>query len=394
MPNSVKATTFQVGNSLVLVSRNTDTNEMQLQDGVVTTPQTLASLAGLRNVTGVLVVGRAGTGAQYTTITSALAAVPASSSVALPTVILVCPGVYSENLTIDHDGVVLFGLGQVTLTPATNNPTVKIQAGVSTTPLSVELVNLKIVQSNDSQDCVKVLGAAASTVATGAGVKIRDCWLNPTGSGAVGVRTDRVGTVRITGCRMSGDAAANIIFAQTNSIVIENSDITGPVSYAWDDSGEKPGGTAVGFEVLHSRLGDITLEHLDATVTSIQHSSTGSVTVTGTESHSIQNSITGTLTVDATSAVISVGSKHAGYAGAGVFDLPSLRGVGSVAGATSVVVSLGVTLPDTNYSLVLTPHALPSDGKVPAVTSRQAHQFTVGFSSAETLGFSWVLYRT
>lgn len=393
MPLNVKATQLQIGHSSIVLSRDANTNELLLQDGSVATAQPLVSFAGLRNIEGCFVVGRDGTGAQYTTISAALAAIPGSSSASIPSVVLVCPGTYSENLVIDRDGVTLMALGQVTITPATNNPTVKIQAGASTVPQSVVLDGIKIVQSNASQACVLVQGAAASTVAGGAGVTIRDCWLNPTGSGAHGLSTDRVGTIRVTGCKVTGDSAADIVLSQTNSVVFDYTDIEPALSYTFDDTGEKPNGTVVGLRLTGCRASNVSLSQIDASTSAFQNSTLGDVTVAGTQGHTISNCTTGTLTIDATSTVESLASKHAAYAGAGTFDLLTLRGVGSVVGATSVVVSLGVVLPDANYSVVLTPHAIPSDGKAPAVTSRQAHQFTVSFTSVETLSFSWVLFR-
>jgi hypothetical protein len=393
MPYNVKVTQLQVGHTSVVLSRDVNTNELLLQDGSVATAQPLVSFAGLRNVEGCFVVGRDGTGAQYTTIAAALAAIPGSSSAAIPSVVLVCPGTYSENLTIDRDGVTIMALGQVTITPATNNPTVKIQAGASTVPQSIVLDGLKIVQSNASQACVLVQGAAASTVAGGAGVTIRDCWLNPTGSGAHGLSTDRVGTVRVTGGKVTGDVAADIVLSQTNSVVFEYTDCEPAMSYVFDDTGEKPNGTATGLRLTGCRAAAITLNQVDATTSVFQNSTLGDVTVAGTQGHSISNCTTGTLTIDATSTVESLASKHAAYAGAGVFDLLTLRGVSAVVGDTSVVVSLGVVLPDETYSVVVTPHEIPSDGKAPAVTARQVHQFTVSFTSVETLAFSWVLFR-
>lgn len=392
MPQNLKVSQVQVGHTSIIISRDANTNELLLQDSSVVTAQPLASFAGLRNVEGCYVVGRDGTGAQYTTVSAALAAVPGSSSSATPSVILVCPGTYTENLTVDRDGVTILALGQVTLTPATNNPTVKIQAGASTTPLSVSLQGIKIVQSNASGSCVLVQGAAASTVAS-VGVTIRDCWLNPTGSGARGVTSDRVGSVRVVGCRVTGAADALLSFSQTNNVSLEYSEVQVPVSYSFDDTSEKPNGTGVGFQVVGCRVGNLVLNHVDTTTATLQNSTLGTVTVSGNQTHTVSNCATGALTLDADSTATSRNSKHASLAGAGTFDLASLRGVGSVAGATSVVVSLGVVLPDANYSVSVTPHAIPSDGKTPAVTSRQAHQFTVSFTSAETLGFSWTVSR-
>jgi len=149
------------------ISRDSTDGAMKFVDAVITSGAALSQLMGLRNVTGVFVVGRAGDGASYTTIQSALDAVPASSSAAAPSLVLVLPGMYTEDITIQKDGVYLVGLGGVTITNSifSANDTVEISAAISTTPQNVLLRGLVIKNTTAAKACVRVIGA--DTFATG-----------------------------------------------------------------------------------------------------------------------------------------------------------------------------------------------------------------------------------
>ncbi|MDB4278174.1 hypothetical protein N9917_01090 [Deltaproteobacteria bacterium] len=119
----------------------------------------LAALVGVRNITGLYLVGRAGDGAPYTTIQAALDAVPELSSVAAPSLVLVSAGVYNENLVIEKDGVVIQGLGGVTITNVAADATVLIQESPTTIPTQVVLQNLTIINTDGGEECVLVSGA-------------------------------------------------------------------------------------------------------------------------------------------------------------------------------------------------------------------------------------------
>ena len=137
-PFLVDAVQIEPGSGDTLtISRDSTDGALKFVDAVLTGGALLPSLVGLRNITGVFIVGRAGDGAVYTSVQDALDAVPASSSAAAPSLILVMPGVYVENLTIERDGVYLVGLGGVTLRNTGANDTVEISASQDATPLAV-----------------------------------------------------------------------------------------------------------------------------------------------------------------------------------------------------------------------------------------------------------------
>ena len=148
------------------ISRDTATaGAMKFVDAVLTSGVLLSQLMGIRNVTGVFVVGRAGDGASYTTIQSALDAVPTASSATAPSLVLVLPGTYTENITIQKDGVYLVGLGGVTITNSGASDTVEISAAIATKPLDLLLRGLVIKNTTAAKACVRVIGA--DTFATG-----------------------------------------------------------------------------------------------------------------------------------------------------------------------------------------------------------------------------------
>ena len=108
-----------------LISADPVSGALRFQDSVAAATN-LHSLAGVGTVANVLVVGKSGLGAQYTTIQSALDDIPASASAANPYVVLVMSGVYTENLTLYRDGVALVGIGRPVLRAAADDHTLLI----------------------------------------------------------------------------------------------------------------------------------------------------------------------------------------------------------------------------------------------------------------------------
>ena len=146
------------GNTLT-ASMDAATGAMKFVDAVVTSGVLLPNLVGLRNVTGVYIVGRAGDGAPYTSIQDALDAIPASSSATAPSLILILPGIYTENVTIQKDGTYLVSLGGVTITNSGASDTVEISAAIATTPQDVLLRGITVANTSATQSCVRILGA-------------------------------------------------------------------------------------------------------------------------------------------------------------------------------------------------------------------------------------------
>jgi len=140
-----------------LVDRDPVDGGLRFADPVVTAA--LKDLIGVRNITGLFLVGRAGTGAPYTSVQDALDAVPDNSSALAPSLVLLSAGVYTENIVISKDGVHIVGLGGVTLTNAAAAATVTIVEAPTTIPNGVTLRDLTIVNTGVGGECVFVSGA-------------------------------------------------------------------------------------------------------------------------------------------------------------------------------------------------------------------------------------------
>lgn len=147
------------------VSRNAADGALKFADAVIPAGITLSALAGIRNVTGVYVVGRGGDGAPYTSIQDALDAVPTSSDSTSPSLVLVLPGVYEENLSVQKDGVFLTGFGATVKNGAAGH-TVEISASQDVTPKTVVFSGLTIQNDEPGYACVKVAGADAFATGT------------------------------------------------------------------------------------------------------------------------------------------------------------------------------------------------------------------------------------
>jgi len=131
-----------------------------------TTTATLAQFMGLRNVTGVYVVGTAGYGAAYTSIQDAIDAVPSYATVAEPGLVLIGPGTYTENLTIEHDGVFLVGLGAVTIQNDGASHTITVQAVPGPAPQNVTFQNITVVNDQVGFACMNFDGGSAFATGT------------------------------------------------------------------------------------------------------------------------------------------------------------------------------------------------------------------------------------
>jgi hypothetical protein len=141
------------------ISRDSADGAMAFADAVISSGVLLPELVGLRNITGVFVVGRAGDGAPYTSVQDALDAVPDSSSSSAPSLVLLMPGLYTENIVLQKDGVYLAGPGGVKIVNSGANDTVTISAAIATTPLQTLIRGIEIENTSTGNACIRILGA-------------------------------------------------------------------------------------------------------------------------------------------------------------------------------------------------------------------------------------------
>ena len=144
------------GQTLTITRDNTD-GSLKFIDAILTLGVTLKELVGIRNIQGVYVVGK--TNAPYTTIQSAIDAVPEANTSATPALILVGPGIYQENLLIQKDGVVIKGFGGSKILNSGNSSTVSIYSTETLQPKNITFKDIEIECTQNGKSCVEILGA-------------------------------------------------------------------------------------------------------------------------------------------------------------------------------------------------------------------------------------------
>ena len=178
----------------------------------------LRSLVGTRSITGVFTVGRAGDGAAYTSIQDALDAVPTSSSTSAPSVLLIYPGDYTENLVIQKDGVALYGFGDVRIINNGHSDTIEISASLDVTPQKITFSGLKIECTDPAGSCVRLIGA--DTFATGS-ITVETTVSTPPLAAGDTITIDGNPLVGIEGTRNSGSNNFNVLGSTTGAVAAE-----------------------------------------------------------------------------------------------------------------------------------------------------------------------------
>ena len=181
----------------LLLSRDPAEGAMKFVDAILASGVLLPELVGLRNITGVFVVGRSGDGAPYTSIQAALDAIPDTSSASAPSVVLMMPGEYVESITVQKDGVTIASPGGVRIVNSGASDTITVSASITTTPLGGMLRGIEVENTETGFACVRVIGAdsfAAGTLTVNTA---------PLASGDTvtinGVALTGVATVRVSG---------------------------------------------------------------------------------------------------------------------------------------------------------------------------------------------------
>lgn len=378
--------------STLTITRDSGDDSLKFIDAVITSGVTLKQLAGLRNVTGVLVVGRAGDGAPYTTITSALAAVSVSSSETAPTLILVLPGVYSENITIDVDGVAIVGLGLVVLQPSTTtDPTVTIEAGTGT-PKWVLLKDLKVEHSTDGEDCIYINGGASSEVGS-SGIHIVGCSLVTTGVGGYQIRASTVNNIYVRGGTWAGSASTSICsIAQCAKFEVSGLVEAQDFQFSYDTGNSQPSVTTSEYRLYQvGKVTDITGTFTGAgSLLLTACGDVGDVTVGGDQTFDAVGCRLGALTLDDTCAGTLIQSARGAISGAGTLQESMLTGSMSFSGSTSEAETFDVDQPDATYTVNLD---WEDTSVVACVTSRATTGFTVETSGSYTGTVYWSIPR-
>lgn len=368
------------------VTRDAPTGSLRFWDVVIPLGINLADLAGINAITGVLVVGRAGSGAKYLTIQSALNAIPSTASATNPYMILVFPGAYLENIVIEKDGVAIVAVGQASIIGVSATPTVTVRPGVLTTPLTALFQGVKIQTSFAGLECVLLQGGPGLTVGNGTFV-FKDCNFAALGAGGYTVRADTVNSVALYGCRTDESVpSATQKVTQCASYLVSGGTVP-PTQMDYDTALAPPAtaGSAYSIESCRS-VGPILSTLTNAGSLKILGClSVGNITLNGNRTGLIQSSAVGNLSVGGTSALTLVGSTRGTAAGTGTINESNLTGSVDFIATASEPVIFAVPRPNANYMVVL-------DTGVPdavAVTAKTAAGFTIAFGAIQTLTVSW-----
>lgn len=366
------------------ITRDSTTGSLRFVDAVITGGINLKDMAGLSTIAGVLIVGKSGSGAGYTTVQSAITAVPADASLTSPYLVLVMPGVYSENVTIEKAGITLLGLGRVVITAAGASPTITVQSSVSTTPTSLILKGLTIAQPNAGQACVSLVGAAASTIGVD-GVVLDGCTLTASGVGSYTVLATTVNLITLRNCESTGSSGtASVRASQCALLDIEGG--THPAVQAdYSTAGTLPSVAGSLYTLSGCITGNVQSTLTSGGALTIDGCSVGNVAMYGNRTLVVSGSTVGNLSLNGTTATTLKFSSRGSVAGPGTLSEPVTTGSVPFTGSASESVVFDVPRASGTYGVSLdTGNVTPS-----YVSAKSATGFTVTFSSPVTTTVYW-----
>lgn len=370
---------------------------------------TLAQVAGLSTIAGVLVVGTTGS---YTSIQDAIDAVSSSASITSPWAILVQAGVYTEDVSLYRDGVFIIGMGGVTIRSlettadgAGANHTIIIQADLGTIPQNVLIQGCRIENIHTNYACVRVLGAASSSVGLGM-ITIRDCAL--VASQAGGNRplwATAANNITWEGGSSKGTGTLGLVYVEEcASLTLDGVRDLPALQLDYDTGADLPLTVGSAYRVLS--CDSIALGNLLATPFSATLSGAGSLRVVGCANASkllvdgdrtltLVGSQVGELSLLGTTAATLISSQKGlvvSAAGATLAE-PIQRGSVAFAASASESVAFVTAQPDSTYSVSLEVGAQSAGEEVPWVSSKTAAGFDITFASAQTLPVDWMVLR-
>lgn len=368
------------------ITRDPTTGSLRFVDAIVTGGINLRDMAGLSTIAGVLIVGKSGAGATYTTVQSAVDAVPADASLTNPYLVLVLPGVYSENLVIEKAGITVLGLGRVVLTAAGASPTITVQSSVSTTPTSLILKDITIVQPNGGQACVSFVGAAGSTIGVD-GVVLDGCTLTASGVGSYTVLATTVDLITLRNCVSTGSSGtASLRVSQCALLDIEGG--THPAVQAdYNAAGVLPSVSGSLYTLSGCITGNVQSTLTGGGALTFDGCSVGNVAMYGNRTLAVAGSTVGNLSLNGTTATTLTFSSRGSVAGTGTLSEPVTTGSIPFAASASESVVFDVPRASGTYGVSLdTGSVTPS-----YVSARDASGFTVTFSSPVTTTVYWTV---
>jgi len=372
------------------ITRDPATGSLRFRDAVITGGVNLSQLAGFSTVAGTYVVGKSGSGAQFTTIQAALNAVPVTSNDAAPSVIMVLPGLYSENLTWTKDGVTVIGIGLVRLVANLAQPTITMEAAVASRPHTATLQNVWLENPYNGLACVSVSGGAGSDIGD-AGIFFRDCNFAASGAGGYTVYADTVNYVYLDNCTVIGSSSTAILRANQCALMQARSCDLKLVQMDYDTGGVIPSVIGSAYELVGCRTVGNVLTTMTGAGSFLLSGSTsvGNVTANGNRTLTVKSSSIGNLVLGGTTAAILTNSTRGTAGGAGTLNA---NASGTLAFTASAAETFTFPIPRSNAN-----YAISLDTGIVStafVSSRLTTGFTVTFAAPVTTTVRWALTET
>ena len=376
----------------LLIKRDGD--NLVFQDEVYTTGLPLKDLASLTSLTNVrLVSPNSPASGGYQTITDALTSIPTTASASNPFVVLVMAGEYTENITLDKDGIHFAALGDVTIKNSGASDTMTIQPGASVTPLKITFSGIRFFNDQATKSCLKIGGVATSTLGSGV-LRFDRCFFEATVAGSYTVDANIVNYLQFHSCEF-GDSDTNAIFRarQIAGLLLKTCRGLYATQCDYDATGSQPSVVASSlYEFIGSQwAGSFTcaLSGLGSVVA--ENNRFQNVTYSGDRSVAMRFCTMNNLVVDGTTAVVLEYCERRGTAsGAGTLIETALKGSASFVATTSVTVVLPVAQPDNNYFVHTTQ---PVSNVLCSTSNHTTTTFDVTFPTNQTTTVFYSLSR-
>ena len=372
------------------VGRNAVSGDLKFVSPAIPAGIDLLSLAGLRNMASVYLVGKSGSGAPYTAIQDAIDAVNgATSSAANPALILIGPGVYTELLTIQKDGLFLVGLGAVTINNgAATDHTITVNNGAGTPPQQVVFQNLKVTNNAPNYACIRLAGGAASNIGlvtgTTGGIWITNCHLANTVAGGYTVWATAINNLYLQGgTQTASDPAAVLRVDQCAFASLDSVTDISVLRMDYDTGGTIPATAGSAYRASNCpSVGSLVSTLLGAGNLAILRCTTGTATLDGDQTASIQHSVLGNISIGTTLAVTLTATTRGTATGTGTLAEPVIIDTLTYVAASSQTYTFDVAGPDASYAVSVELPSPPASNAYAVVENKTAADFDVVFRNS------------
>ena len=372
-----------------LISKDSSTTALSLSDPV-SGDLTLADMVGLQKTGSLYFVG-ATAPATYTTIQAALDAVPVSSSKTTPSLVLVSPGVYSEALTVEKDGIILTSLGAVTIKAPSAGSTITFQQGGSSTPKYFRMESIRVENEYDGEACVELVGGSASEVAE-EWIELINCDLVATGIGGYPVSAATVNKIRIQGGNWSESSSNSLLYIEQAAELLV-SGVAGIYNsqLIYDQANPAPSIATSTYRYENCRMtGNVLVTLTTLGALEISNCVLANLTCNGDRIVTANSSVMDDVVVNGTVAASLRNCVRGAASGAGTLAESTQTGTVAFAASSSETVTHAVEQPDTNYQVF--PETELTEPV--AVQSKTTTTFVLAFSGAQTTSVGYTIVRT